>query len=73
MGLEKFWMVLGSGTPTFRHPSRISAISEAERLAQSAPGQRFVVLEAKATVRSTYVTWEQNDMDNSNDPGDVPF
>jgi hypothetical protein len=45
--MEKFWMVLGDGRPTFRHTYENSANQEAERLARANPGREFIVLEAK--------------------------
>lgn len=54
--IRKFWMVLGGGVPTFRHPTEGAARAEAERLARSSPGQEFVVLESLASVRKTEVT-----------------
>lgn len=54
----KFWMVLGSGEPVFRHATRRLAEEEAERLARLNPGQTFVLLEsvAEVTVRNTIWT-----------------
>lgn len=66
-------MVLGSGEPTLRHPSKQSAQSEAERLARKMPGYEFVVLESLATVVKPDVQWELNDMDGSQSPDDIPF
>lgn len=48
----KFWTVWeldGSKTPTRRHETFDSAITEAERLARKVRGRTFVVLEALAT------------------------
>jgi|GEM_PF-1397133 len=44
---EKFWMVygLGTGNPTYRHFSRKSAVTEAQRLARNCTDTTFVVLE----------------------------
>ena len=72
---DKFWMVLGVGMPTYRHPTLSGACTEAERLATSNPGQRFTVLESVASVQKTSVTWTRhgdasNQIDGSND---VPF
>ena len=36
-----FWMVLGSGLPTYRHDTERSARAEAERLARQQAGQEF--------------------------------
>lgn len=55
---RKFWMVLGEGTPTYRHPSQESAEREAERLARMVPGQSFVVLEAVSSVCKSDVDWK---------------
>lgn len=73
MSKGKFWMVLGSGEPRFRHPSKASARTEAERLARANPGCEFVVLEALATVVKSDLHWELNDMDGSEEPDDIPF
>ena len=73
MSRSKFWMVLGSGEPTLRHPSRQSAKREAERLARANPGEEFVVLEAVATVAKCDLVWTQNDRDESETDDDVPF
>lgn len=46
---QEFWLVwspTGAKSPSFRHPSEHSAITEAERLARTAPGQQFYVLHA---------------------------
>jgi hypothetical protein len=47
---EPFWMVYGErqGAPRATHGSKIAAITEAQRLARSAPGTGFFVLEAVA-------------------------
>lgn len=52
-----FWMVLGSGAPTFRHPSEVAAKAEAERLARMSPGNEFVVLESIASVKKSELQW----------------
>lgn len=46
---DPFWMVWGEGqrAPTFKHVTRGSADTEAERLANTHRGVQFVVLEAK--------------------------
>lgn len=67
----KFWMVLGLGTPTFRHESRVSAKAEAERLARMNPGQSFVVLESMATVVKSDLAWSVHG--DCDDPSEVPF
>lgn len=73
MGRGKFWMVVGVGSPTVRHPSRQSAKNEAERLAKACPGDEFTVLESVATVVKSDLRWELNDVDGSVDTQDVPF
>lgn len=44
-----FWLVWceGGGSPTFKHENLRAAETEARRLAATAPGKRFVVMEAK--------------------------
>lgn len=47
---EKFWIVwspTGVRPPLHRHPTQHAAITEAERLARSAPGSEFFVLGAE--------------------------
>lgn len=72
MGLEKFWMVLGSGTPAYRHPSKSTAIQEAERLARLNPGEEFVILESLAVCKKQDLLWEPTNIDNS-ESSHVPF
>lgn len=69
----KFWMVLGSQQPNYRHTSKQSAQTEAERLAKSHPSQAFFVLEALASVRVTDLRWETLDPNFSPSDNDVPF
>jgi len=74
MSNRKFWMVLGNGTPTHRHPSKQSAQIEAERLARQMQGHEFIVLEALATVVKSDMQWDVlalSEEDNA-DP-DAPF
>lgn len=73
MSKGKFWMVLGSGEPIMRHPSKQSAASEAERLARLNPGREFVVLESLATVVRSELRWEMNDLDTSENQEGIPF
>ena len=72
MARDKFWMVLGSGTPTYRHPSKATAVAEAERLASMNPGQEFAVLESLAVCKKTQILWEATSVDSS-ESDDVPF
>jgi len=67
----RFWMVLGEGTPCYRHLTRSAACTEAERLARLAPNQEFVVLEAIAIVKKSDVTWQR--LDEMPSENDVPF
>ena len=55
MAAMQFWMVHGDGPTNYRHASRASAVTEAERLARVHPGQIFVVLEAVEAVRKVDV------------------
>lgn len=49
---EKFWMVCGPfNNPKFRHPTRVSAEQEAERLAKLHPNDSFFVLEAVSVAK----------------------
>jgi len=72
MARDKFWMVLGNGTPTYRHPAKSTAVAEAERLARMNPGTEFVVLESLAVCKKTEVLWEATSVDNS-ESDHVPF
>jgi hypothetical protein len=71
--MKKFWMVLGSGTPVFRHDTKGSAIVEAERLAKSHPDTEFVVLESLATVIRNNVTWKSHEPPNEAYEDGFPF
>lgn len=71
MKREKFWMVLGVGAPVFRHSTKQSAKTEAERLAKLNPGQEFVVLESLAFVKTPSVIWESSGTEFVNQ--DHPF
>jgi hypothetical protein len=59
--MKKFWMVLGAGTPVYRHPTEKSARTEAERLAGIHPGATFTVLEAISSVQVGGVVWKDHD------------
>lgn len=50
--VKPFWMVygIGAGAPTYQHETEQSAVNEAKRLARSAPGRTFVVLEAVGAI-----------------------
>lgn len=54
---QRFWMVYGLGQhqPTVRHKTFLSARMEAERLARTAPGIDFYVLETVGTARKVDV------------------
>lgn len=70
--MEGFWMVVGRGTPTYRHETLMGAREEAERLARLHPGDEFVVLKSVCRVVKTDVTWSA--YVHTNAPGDeVPF
>lgn len=51
MSSERYWMVLGNGMPRYRHPTELSARTEAYRLASLNPDCTFTVLQAVASVR----------------------
>ena len=56
---HKFWMVKGAGPTTVHHATKELAEAEAKRLARSAPGQVFVVLEAvSAHVKVDVESWD---------------
>lgn len=65
-----FWMVLGSGQPTFHHATLESAKREAERLARLHPGSTFTVLQSVCQVVKSDVSWETHQID---DGTDIPF
>lgn len=73
MSQGKFWMVVGRGAPTHRHPSKQSAKTEAERLASYNPGTSFVVLESLAQVTWSALQWELTDLDGSEETNEIPF
>lgn len=52
---EAFWMVVGDGPTSHRHPTQLSAEAEARRLAQKCPGQWFFVTEATSAHRKVDV------------------
>jgi hypothetical protein len=54
---QRFWMVRGSGDPTYHHPTKQSAMTEAERLCRAHPGNQFFVLESVAMVKKCDVRW----------------
>jgi hypothetical protein len=56
-----FWMVLGVGTPTYKHTTLESAKTEAERLARACPGDEFTVLQSIATVKKSDISWDIHD------------
>ena len=68
---KTFWMVLGNGTPTFRHYSEQQARIEAERLARMNPGSAFTVLESIATVVKSDLSWSLHHPDAQDDS--IPF
>lgn len=73
MATSKFWMVLGSRAPTYRHTTKRAACIEAERLASLNPGEEFTVLESMATVVKTDVRWFVLEDVDQQDDSDVPF
>lgn len=68
MAKQKYWMVLGSGMPTVRHSSFLSASREAERLARQTPNTEFAVLECVAVCKRLDVIWEETVTED-----DAPF
>jgi len=58
MAFRKFWMVLGSGTPTYKHANEESANAEAERLALQNRNTAFYVLSAVGKVVVSNVRWD---------------
>lgn len=68
----RFWMVLGTGAPTYRHSTKSEACKEAERLAKMNPNYHFTVLEAVATCVKADVQWQEHEEEQ--DYGDnLPF
>ena len=65
---REFWMVLGNGTPVYRHATEELARMEAERLARVHPGQEFFVLQAIGKCVKSDVQWSE-----PSDSGDIPF
>lgn len=68
----KFWMVLGRGTPAYRHLTKKAAATEAERLARACPGEEFTVLEAVAAVKQSGLAWSSCGESQPSDD-EVPF
>ncbi len=68
---RKFWMVSGDGPSRLRHPDRLSAEVEAQRLARANPGTPFFVMEAIAVHRKVDV--ERIDLGDAPHVDDVPF
>ena len=68
--VKVFWMVLGSGEPSFHHSSSESAKREAERLARLHPGSTFTVLQSVCQVVKSDVSWQTHHLD---DGTEVPF
>lgn len=74
MSMPRFWMVLGCGTPVYRHSSKESAVKEAERLAMLSPGDEFVVLEAIAACKKSDVQWREFEPEERYDSNQaIPF
>ena len=71
---QKFWMVVGRGTPVVKHASLTQAMEEASRLARENAGQRFTILQSVASVERADLMWSRHesalDMDES---GYIPF
>jgi hypothetical protein len=68
---RKFWLVwspTGTTTPSRRHASPVEASREAERLARTAPGAEFYVLETLTRVSKNDVTWSKATEDDG-----IPF
>lgn len=71
--VNRFWMVVGSGTPSFRHATKADACSEAERLAKAYEGENFFVLEAIARCRVQSLAWEETETVPDDSDDEVPF
>lgn len=65
MSFRPFWMVLGNGTPSFKHLSEDAARKEAERLSRTNPGFEFFVLASVGRCVKSDVQWDQPDEDAS--------
>lgn len=59
---DQYWMVLGSGTPRYRHATEQSARTEAARLARNNPGVEFVVLRSVCTVQLNKLSITEHDL-----------
>jgi len=70
--MDGFWMVVGRGTPTYRHANLIDARAEAERLARLHSGEEFVVVKSVARVVKNDVSWTAYTHTDGNGD-DVPF
>lgn len=69
---QMFWMVLGQGVPTYRHTTRASAVTEAERLSRLHRCE-FVVLQSIASVNVKDVEWTRHKPQQSSLDSEVPF
>ena len=58
--MDEFYLIWNPNghAPTYRHMRRSDAMREAERLANVAPGETFIVMEAICACRKNSVTWE---------------
>jgi hypothetical protein len=57
--MQKYWYVMGSGRPNYRHEHETLARAEAERLAKIHSGQTFEVLEFVASCKMSGVQWSE--------------
>ena len=59
-----FWYVYreGGDAPQCKHPSKTSAVTEADRLALAFPSAVFHVLKCVASVSATRVHWVDRDL-----------
>ena len=68
-----FYMVLGGGTPNFRHNSLEAATKEARRLAEMYGGKFYVLKAVSATEQCKVITIPCSDEEYYEESGEVPF
>lgn len=69
---QGWWMVVGAGQPVYKHPTLMSAMTEAERLAGLHPYQDFTVVKSVCTFRRQTIV-RIDHVDKQPDGTEVPF